>query len=193
MYEFHSENEIPIKPKKIIKWKARLVLLLMLSFFVFFISMISAPNNFPTGQVITVENGSSLKRIATDFQTIGLVKSSGLFKTFLITFSSDKSIQSGDYLFDKPLNAWSLAERFSLGQFGVEKIKVTLPEGLTNAQMAEVFSQKLPNFNKEEFLYLTKDLEGYLFPDTYSFFPSVKTNEIVKTLRDNFNKKLQKI
>lgn len=190
MYNNYTEDKYKIETKKKKRWKFKLFLLILLAVFVLFLSNISPSKSFPTGEVITIDSGSSLDKISKDFQSHGLVKSSGLFKTFLIAFSGDRAIQAGDYLFDTPLNAFDLAKRFALKQFGVEKIKVTLPEGLTNNQMAEIFDNKLPNFNKDEFLYLTKDLEGYLFPDTYYFFGSVKTDEIVKTLRDNFNKKV---
>lgn len=191
MYKnYNNEDQIPIPYKKKTRWKFKLSILILLAGFFLFLSNISPSKNFPVGQIITINSGSSLDSISKDFQNHGLVKSSGIFKTFLIAFSGDKAIQAGDYLFDKPLNAWELAQRFALKQFGVEKIKVTLPEGLTNKQMAEVFKEKLPNFNEDEFLYLTKDLEGYLFPDTYYFFGSVKTDEVVRTLRDNFNKKV---
>jgi UPF0755 protein len=191
MYESYYDNRIPKRDfKKPKRWRGYVALAFIIGIFVLIISVIEPPDNFPTNQVITIDSGASLQKIANNFEKAGLIKSTGVFKTFLIAFVGDKVIQAGDYLFDEPLNSWELAKRLSLNQFGIQKIKVTLPEGLTNKEMAETLSKKLPNFNKDEFLYLTKDLEGYLFPDTYYFFGSVKTPEVVKTLRDNFNKKV---
>ncbi len=113
-----------------------------------------------------------------------------MFKTFIIALTSDKSISDGDYLFERHLNAWEVAERLAFGRFGVEKITVRITEGLSNKEMAEIFGAKLKSFNKEEFLYLTKDLEGYLFPDTYYFFGSARAADVVKMMRDNFNRKV---
>ena len=36
----------------------------------------------------------------------------------------------------------------------------------------------------------TKDLEGYLFPDTYLFLPSAETDQIIGTMEDNFKNKV---
>ena len=44
-----------------------------------------------------------------------------------------------------------------------EIIKVTIPEGSTNEESANTLANKLPNFNKLEFIKLVEDKQGYLF------------------------------
>ncbi|PJA83305.1 MAG: endolytic transglycosylase MltG, partial [Candidatus Nealsonbacteria bacterium CG_4_9_14_3_um_filter_37_29] len=61
----------------------------------------------------------------------------------------------------------------------VAKIVVTIPEGFTVKQIEERLGLKLPGEN----------LEGFLFPDTYQFPPRVSGAEVVKKMRDNFDKK----
>ncbi len=190
MYEFHTENEFyqPLPSRKI-KWKTVFILAGVFVVLVVFLSKISAPKNFPTDKIITIERGSNLDEIAKQFEEAGVIKSVGLFKTFVLTLANDKDILEGDYLFNRRLNAWQIAERLAFGNFGVEKISVTLFEGLSNREMSEILIKKLPNFNQEEFLYLTKNLEGYLFPDTYYLFGSSTTADVIRAMRDNFKKK----
>jgi UPF0755 protein len=190
MYEFHVEDEEKEKLRRSLPWKAVGIFVVLLGFFFVSFSFFMPPKNFPTDKIITIENGSSLEAISEKFEAEGLVRSAGIFKTFVLAFTSDKNISIGDYLFEKPVDVLSVAKRIAFGEFGVKKIVVTFPEGFTNKEMAQTLSEKMPNFNQEEFLFLTKDLEGYLFPDTYYFFGSAKTEDIVKTLRDNFNKKV---
>ncbi|MFT5281186.1 MAG: UPF0755 protein, partial [Flavobacteriaceae bacterium] len=51
----------------------------------------------------------------------------------------------------------------------------------------------LTNFNKEEFLIKTEEKEGYLFPDTYFFFPDTDTDMLIKTMEDNFEKQIESL
>jgi UPF0755 protein len=48
-------------------------------------------------------------------------------------------------------------------------------------------------FRKDLFLTLANDKQGYLFPDTYFFFPLDNGEEIMKKLSDNFDNKIKNI
>jgi UPF0755 protein len=52
--------------------------------------------------------------------------------------------------------------------------------------MAEKLNQQL-GINKSDFIKLAK--EGYMFPDTYDFAPNATAADVVKVLKDNFDKK----
>ncbi|MBI1872149.1 endolytic transglycosylase MltG, partial [Candidatus Collierbacteria bacterium] len=48
--------------------------------------------------------------------------------------------------------------------------------------------EKVPHkFNPEEFISLTKNLEGHLFPNTYAFAPNVTTQEVIDKLTGEFD------
>ena len=51
-------------------------------------------------------------------------------------------------------------------------------------------SLKLANFNKDKFLLEAKDKEGYLFPDTYFFLNNANETDVIKSMSDNFEKKI---
>ena len=60
-------------------------------------------------------------------------------------------------------------------------------------QIADAFASKLVNFNKNKFLLEAKSLEGYLFPDTYFFLATDSEKEVIKSMSDNFEKKIAPI
>lgn len=192
MYEFHTEPELAPGPKKKINWWRTGIAFVTLVIILSFASMIFPPDNFPADTIVTVEEGSSLGAIALDLESKGVIKSTGLFKSLVVFFGADKNIATGDYLFKNPIGVFEVSRRIAVGDFGVQKIPVTLPEGLTKKEMSEVLAAKLPEFNQEEFTFLTQDSEGYLFPDTYLLFASTKTPDVVKAMKATFEKKVTK-
>jgi len=65
------------------------------------------------------------------------------------------------------------------------QIKITIPEGFTAKNIAERLKNFI-NFNEEEFLKITENKEGRLFPDTYFFSGKEESEEILKKMEDNF-------
>ncbi|MFZ1019844.1 MAG: endolytic transglycosylase MltG [Minisyncoccia bacterium] len=72
----------------------------------------------------------------------------------------------------------------------IKSISVTIPEGFDLDQIATVFSAKLSGFDKNNFLAETKNSEGYLFPDTYFFLNNANDADVLKSMSDNFVKKI---
>jgi UPF0755 protein len=72
----------------------------------------------------------------------------------------------------------------------IVSISITIPEGFNINQIADTVAPKLINFNKTRFMSEAKDLEGYLFPDTYFFLNNQNDKDVIKSMSDNFNKKI---
>jgi len=71
------------------------------------------------------------------------------------------------------------------------EVTVTIPEGLSVKQIAEILeSARL--FSKDEFIKIAQKEEGYLFPDTYRFYKDAKPEGIVAKMKENFNKKVER-
>ncbi|MFA4890318.1 MAG: endolytic transglycosylase MltG [Candidatus Paceibacterota bacterium] len=68
------------------------------------------------------------------------------------------------------------------------QIRITIPEGYTTKDIAERL-KNFRNFNKEEFLKIAEDKEGYLFPDTYFFTSKEMPEEIIEKMENNFKVK----
>ena len=162
-----------MEPKKHIK-RAGVILIIVI--IIYWLSLLVnwlllPPKSFPVPYSFTIDNGQSLFSISKELSDDGAIRSKRVFEMLMLTFGSDKNISRGEYYFEKPISVVNLAMRISGRNFGVEKQKITFPEGFTNKQIASRLGKELHNFDSELFLSLAKDKEGYLFPDTYHFMP----------------------
>lgn len=149
-----------------------------------------APETFPTPYQLTIDRGQSLFSISKELHTDGVIRSRRLFEMLMISLGSDKNISHGEYYFDQPMSVVEVALRITGRRFGVSRTRVTFPEGFTNKQIAERLGKELHNFDSALFLELAKNDEGYLFPDTYIFFPWTTPETAFTTLRQTFDTKI---
>ena len=165
---------------------------LILSFFIFVILyfILSAPSDFPKGKIFNIEQGSSLRQVSFDLKSQKIIRSRAFFEIFAILYGGDKRIISADYLFEDRISVLEVARRISRGERHLAPVKLTIPEGFNISDIAELASSKLTYFNKENFLLSAQSYEGYLFPDTYFFFTTAYEGDIIKSLNDNFIKKV---
>ncbi len=187
MYDFISPEPID-RPRS--RWKRVLAIGLIIIGGIALGQAFTPPSAFPADTVITIEQGQSLGSIARNFEDKGLVRSAGIFETLVVLVEGDRGIAAGDYVFEVPVNALELARRVTGSDFGIGKISVTLPEGLTIAEMASVLDAKLSNFDAAAFVSAAKPSEGYLFPDTYYFFATTDAPKAIEMLKKTFDKKV---
>lgn len=147
------------------------------------------PAFFPLKTIVTIPEGTTLSGVARILQREQVVHSALAFR-MLVTFFHEEQIRAGDYYFNERLTLSKVAERFTRGEFGLEPLRVTIPEGTTTYQMAEIFENRFERFNTGEFLMLAEEKEGYLFPDTYFFLPNVTTSQILTTMERTFYERL---
>lgn len=155
-----------------------------------FLFLIRAPKDFQAGIIVNIPEGASLQKISRVFKDNNLIRSRAIFEAFVISYGGEKRILPGDYLFEKRLSVEEVARRISIGKRNLAPIKLTIPEGYNINEIVEVATIKIPNFNKENFLVLAKDKEGYLFPDTYFFFTTENEEDVFKIMSDNYEKKV---
>jgi UPF0755 protein len=137
-----------------------------------------------------IKSGQSLFSISEQLYEENIIKSRRAFEILMIILGSDRQISFGEFYFERPLSVIEVALRISGKEFGVEKIRVTFPEGFSTKEMSARLGVAFPSFDAAKFESLVINKEGYLFPDTYSFFPSVREEFIVETLKQNFEKKI---
>ncbi len=152
---------------------------------------IAPPLDFPVPYQFTIKSGQTLFSISHELQWAHLIRSPRIFEMLMIALGSEKNVSEGEYYFDHPVTIIEIAFRISGKQFGIDKKKVTFPEGFTVKQMSERLHLTLDNFDSTVFMTLAKDSEGYLFPDTYGFFPSATPDFILATLKRNFTNKIK--
>ncbi len=151
---------------------------------------IAAPSDFPAPYRLTIEQGQTVFSVSRELKKDSVIKSSRLFEIWMIALGGERTMSEGEYYFEHPVSSFEIALRISGRQFGIERKKVTFPEGFTMKQMSERLAATFPGFDTAVFLTLAKGSEGYLFPDTYSFFPSVTPDVVVTVLKRNFATKL---
>lgn len=174
--------------------KLLLIVVLGVVFFVIlFKHFLAPPADFPVPYRLTIEPGQTLFSISDELYSAHVIRSPRLFEIFMLSIGSDKNISEGEYYFQNPANALVVALRISGKEFGITRTKVTFPEGFTNKEMADRFAANFPAFDAQAFMSLTKDKQGYLFPDTYSSFPSLTAEHAVLMLEDNFQKKTESL
>jgi len=129
-------------------------------------------------KIFSIEKGQGLFEIGKNLKKEGLIKNEIFFDFYLIFIKKEKNLQAGKYYLSSMMNIPEIAQKIISGE--TAKIKVTIPEGSRVKEIEEKLGLKLPGDN----------LEGYLFPDTYYFPVGVSGEEVVKTMRENFEKKI---
>ncbi len=155
-----------------------------------YIEGFKSPEGFPTDQYITIGEGSSLTSLAKEFEELNIVRNASLLKVVVFLRGGQRSVDAGDYLFAKPVGIFAVARIITTGTYGLEPIRITIPEGATVADMAIIYGKRLFKFDPENFFVGAIKYEGFLYPDTYYFLPNVREDEVIAVMRDNFNKRI---
>lgn len=154
--------------------------------------------------VVEVNEGEGFYTLLNELKEKGLIKNEFFIKVYLKLNKVVPKVSKGTYTIKTDM---TLAE-FLKTLETESTVKVVIPEGYTVQQIAEVL-QKSGLFSKEEFLkavndyplpdYIKKDskrryaLEGFLFPDTYSFQKGVTPDKVIKTMLDNFQSVMKEV
>jgi UPF0755 protein len=174
---------------KIAGWAA----LIIFFFSIFYVLGWRSPRPFPEQALVTVEKGEGLTQIAKTFEQKGVVLSDFWLKVFIVLLGGEKRVVAGDYYFPQAVSVFKVADMLHNGKFGLIAKKITLPEGTSSVEMADILKKELPAFNTEDFLNEVENnnYEGYLFPDTYFFMPNTKAGEAIGMMRENFARQLK--
>ena len=146
---------------------------------------ISPPSSFPLGSTIKIPAGVTLRETADFLHEKGFVRSPISFEIASRVFHRGEVV-AGQYSFTKPQNIFSLSQRVAAGDFEINAIKVTVPEGSTRGDIGKILAANIPGFNEGEFLSVSASKEGYLFPDTYFFPPLITPEEVISQMTKNF-------
>ena len=139
-------------------------------------------------QFVEIPQGAGSVAIAKRLADAGVVRDVNTFRVALWVTGSGRRLQAGEYRFDRPSSAREVAGKIARGEVYVRPL--TFPEGLTYKQMSALYEGKgfgpaldFINAAKRGALVSAvdpdaKDLEGYLFPDTYKL-PRSTTAELL--------------
>ena len=111
-----------------------------------------------------------------------------LFASLAMRFYGfDKHLKAGEYSFDEKMNFKQILEKLTSGKVVMHRL--TLPEGLTTAQM-------LVLLNQNAFLsgsLSEKVAEGEILPETYTFAKGESKNNILRKATADMQKILEEV
>ena len=151
-------------------------------------------------QLVEIPSGSGPSAIGRTLVGAGIVRDELTFRMALWLSGSARRLQAGEYRFDRPMSSIAVVDKIARGDVDLQP--VTFREGLTIREMAEVF-EKSGLGTAAAFLESASDpspirsldpaatdLEGYLFPDTYSLPRRVTASRVVRAMVDRFQQGL---
>ena len=162
---------------------------------VFIYYMVSAPVTSQSvanrqGTLIHVSSNQTLSSIAKELEEKNVVRQAGVLKIFVKLFRFGHPVVKGDYLFKERIPVWRVAWMLARGKHGIDPLRITIKEGSTNKEITDLLSKNMQAFRIDLFESDERNKQGYLFPDTYFFFPMTTAKEILDDISSNFDRKI---
>jgi len=152
-----------------------------------------------SGQYIEIPKGSSPSVIVRKLVTEGVVKHEWPLKLYLKFTGQGSTLKAGEYDFPSPISPLGALSKLQQGQRRLNRL--TIPEGWARWDIARAMAQ-VPEFHLSsdaQALELmnnvslisdldpeARNLEGYLFPDTYEFSPETTPAQFVEMMVKRF-------
>lgn len=155
-------------------------------FFVYYKIAVWRPSQ--SGKEVTLEIGSgdSVFEVADTLATKEAINSEFLFILYVFLNRGETNIQAGTY---KIAAGTPLVKVIEQLQHGTNDVTLTFLEGWRREEFARLASKQLEKVDYKDFLDLTIDLEGYLFPDTYFVNKDIQEEDLVNLLSKTFDEK----
>lgn len=156
---------------------------------------------------VTILPGQSATAISAQLERAGLIRERWLFLGYAHLTGQGNRLQVGAYRLPRNLTLPQLLKKLTTAARRDEKT-LTVVEGWSNRELAEylasqgvaapadllgIVQRKAPWWDAYDFLAsrpAKRDLEGYLFPDTYRMFADATVLSLVQKMLDNFGRKL---
>jgi UPF0755 protein len=152
-----------------------------------------------SAQYIEIPRGSSPDQIINNLEALGVIRRGWLLRLYIRLTNSGQRLKAGEYRFPSPISPLGVLQKLQEGEQRLSRL--TVIEGWTRWDIASMLVRipELKLQNSEEALTLfddtsairdidptAKNLEGYLFPDTYSFPPDTTARQVVDTMVKRF-------
>jgi UPF0755 protein len=147
-------------------------------------------------QFVQIPQGAGAGEIGRRLVDAGVVRDTNSYRAALWWSGRSRGLQAGEYLFDRPMTPLDVVRRVADGD--VYTRRITFPEGLTVDEMARLYESAgfgtaaafrqaardaagIRDIDPE-----AGDLEGYLFPDTYSLSRDTSPERLVDAMLRRF-------
>lgn len=152
-----------------------------------------------SGQYIEIPRGSSPSSIVKKLAAEGIIKHEWPLMLYLKSTGRGSTLKAGEYDFPSPVSPMGVLAKLQQGERRLTRL--TIPEGWTRWDIAKAMTQvaELRLTTEAQALELmnnvsligdldpaAKNLEGYLFPDTYEFAPDTTAADVVEMMVKRF-------
>jgi len=143
-------------------------------------------------RLVEIPSGLGTGAIGQRLVDSGIVRDRISYRVALWLNGNATRLQAGEYRFDHPMTARDVIGKIVRGE--VDQVAITFREGLTIAEMAAVFEAEgfgpaatFVEAARDASLIAdldpaAKDLEGYLFPDTYKVSRRIDAARLVRAM-----------
>lgn len=151
----------------------------------------------------TIAKGQQLRSVAQELERQKLIPSAGAWTLYTITQGLRSQIFPETFVLNHGMTGREILKTLTTNPLKDNEANVTIPEGLTLVQIAEVL-ERAGIVNGQQFLNLAQhpassgfdaslyriakqkpasvDFEGYIFPDTYRFFKHSDPVDVLKRM-----------
>jgi len=149
-----------------------------------------------TEQFVEIPAGAGSRTIGDRLVEAGIIRDALSFRAGLYISGKGRRLQAGEYRFDRAMTVIEVIDKIARGDVYV--INITFPEGLTVAEMAKIFethglgpasafvsAARDPSPIKA-LDPAARDLEGYLFPETYLLSRQTDAPKLVNLMTERF-------
>ncbi|MBI4993364.1 endolytic transglycosylase MltG [Candidatus Wolfebacteria bacterium] len=159
-------------------------------------------SNYPI--FFEISYGMGLNEITDILYSSKLIRSKIVFKIYVMVIGAANKLQAGSYETETPISIPNLVD---ILKSGPQEIEAVIFPGMTLKEIDDRFSElkiikqgsliyyqgfdKLKN--KYQFLESAKNLEGYLFPDTYRFYKNSNADFVIDKILSNFKSKIDSL
>ena len=153
-------------------------------------------------EYIKIEKGTPPREIISQLAAQGILPSEFPVFFYLRTMGDASKLQAGDYQFPSPITPLEVLKELEKGE--ALTTKLTIPEGWTRfdiaKRIAERFPQQPPADDKAILALMddttlirdlapeAKNLEGYMYPSTYTFPRQTDAKDIIRAMVEQFKK-----
>ncbi len=153
-------------------------------------------------RALLIPRGASAGQIGRQLEAEGVISSPGLFKALVYLTGGQRRIKAGEYRFRTDMNPASALSVLYFSEPVVHPI--TVPEGWNARQIADILAAKklvdpkkflsivLNKASAEKYKLGAPTLEGFLYPDTYTFSRIDGEAKIVDRMVQRFFSKVDK-
>lgn len=158
----------------------------------------------PVEKTISV---ADMDYVADQLKNEGLIEYKGLFKFYCKISHAAQKLDPGSYELSTDFDYRALVKKMNQGSGAAVTVDVTFPEGFNMKQIFERLAEnKVSSYDdlmkaaadfSYNYSFLNEEdkgdasrLEGYLFPDTYTFYVYMEPSSAIGKFLDNYNLKV---